>query len=178
VALPAAPAAGNLIRRAAGLVFVPVEHDGNTQSSDEEIAAILRIVHELTRRAFTDPDAPHPITLDDLLFVAPYNKQVRRLRAALADAIPAHTARVGSVDKFQGQEAPIVLLSMCASPGEFGPRGSAFLLDLHRLNVAVSRAQSLAIIIADPRLARAPASSVEEMRRLNLFCRLVREGTV
>jgi uncharacterized protein len=162
---------GGLVPKSAGIVFVPVEHDGNAQASDEEVETIRRVVVELSGRAFTDPKNPHAIALDDLLFVAPYNMQVRRLRDALGDR-----ARVGSVDKFQGQEAPVVVLSMCASPGEFGPRGSAFLLDIHRLNVAISRAQSLAVVVGDPRLARAKAGSIEEMRRLNLLCRLVAEG--
>ena len=96
---------------------------------------------------------------------------MRRLRRAL----PAG-AKVGSVDKFQGQEAPVVVLSVCASRDEFGPRGSAFLLDIHRLNVAISRAQTLAVVVGDPRLAYRRPASIEEMRRLNLFCRIVAEG--
>jgi uncharacterized protein len=166
------PDGAALVRRAAGLVFLPVEHDGNAQASDEEVEAIRRVVAAVAGRAFTDPERPRKLAIEDLLFVAPYNMQVRRLRAALADG-----ARVGSVDKFQGQEAPVVVLSMCASPGEFGPRGSAFLLDIHRVNVAISRAQSLAIVVGDPRLAHAPAGSIDEMRRLNLLCRLVAQGT-
>ena len=165
------PSGAALVTREAGILFVPVEHDGNAQASDEEVDAIRRVVTEISGRKFTDPKSPRPVSLDDLLFVAPYNMQVRRLRAALGDA-----ASVGSVDKFQGQERPVVVLSMCASPGEFGPRGSEFLLDIHRLNVAISRAQSLAVVVGDPRLARAAAASIEEMRRLNLLCRLVAQG--
>lgn len=162
---------GGLVGKDAGIVFVATEHDGNAQASDEEVEAVGRVVAELEGRTFTDPKNRHAIALDDLLFVAPYNMQVRRLRAALGAR-----ARVGSVDKFQGQQAPVVVLSMCASPGEFGSRGSAFLLDIHRLNVAISRAQSLAVVVADPRLARALPGSIDEMRRLNLFCRLQAVG--
>ena len=108
---------------------------------------------------------------NDLLFVAPYNMQVRKLKARLPKE-----ARVGSVDKFQGQEAAVVFVSMCCSPGEFGSRGLSFILDPNRLNVAISRAQALAVIVGDPRIALSPARSTDEMRCLNLYCRLVGEG--
>src|SRR5207247_4714624 len=141
-------------------------HEGNTQGSDEEVAVIRKLVDELLGREVTNQQGQVAgrLQLEDILFVAPYNMQVRKLSRALGPR-----ARVGSVDKFQGQEAPVVILSMCASPGEFGPRGSAFLLDMHRLNVAISRAKSLAIVVGDPRLAQVLAGSIEEMRRLNLF---------
>ena len=103
--------------------------------------------------------------------MAPYNAQVRLLRRALPAGV-----RVGTVDKFQGQEAPVVILSMCASDAESSPRGLAFLLSPNRLNVAVSRAQSLAVVVGSPALARTRASSVEEMKLLNLYARLVAEG--
>jgi uncharacterized protein len=80
------------------------------------------------------------------------------------------------VDKFQGQEAPVVILSMCASSGESSPRGIEFLFDPNRLNVALSRAQSLAIVVGSPALARTRVSNVEQMRLVNLFCRVVEEG--
>jgi superfamily I DNA and/or RNA helicase len=108
---------------------------------------------------------------NDILFVTPYNLQVRKLAHLLPDG-----ARVASVDKFQGQEAPIVIISMCASPGEFGPRGMGFLLDKNRLNVAVSRAPSLAIIVGDPRIVEADCSSVSNMERLNMYCKLQDTG--
>ena len=98
--------------------------------------------------------------------MTPYNLQVRKL----AKLLPA--AKVASVDKFQGQEAPIVIISMCASPGEFGTRGMEFVLDKNRLNVAVSRAQSLAIIVGDPRLVETNCTSVSNMERLNMYCKL------
>jgi superfamily I DNA and/or RNA helicase len=105
--------------------------------------------------------------LEDFLFIAPYNAQVRALQRALPDG-----ARVGSVDKFQGQEAPVCILSLCSSFGEYGSRGLGFILDRNRINVAVSRAQCLAIVVADPRIANTDAGSIEEMKLLNLFCKL------
>jgi uncharacterized protein len=76
------------------------------------------------------------------------------------------------VDKFQGQEAPVCILSFCSSYGEYGSRGLAFILDKNRINVAISRAQCLAVVVADPRIAAAIPGSLDEMRLINLFCKL------
>jgi uncharacterized protein len=158
----------SIVNQEAGVLYVPVEHEGNSQSSDEEVEVICRIVDELIGRQLTDKEGKesHLVSLaDDILLVTPYNMQVRKLKAALPDG-----ARVASVDKFQGQEAPIVIVSMCASPGEFGSRGMKFVLDKNRMNVAISRAQSLAIVVGDPRLAESSCGSVQEMSLLNLCC--------
>ena len=98
------------------------------------------------------------------MFVAPYNHQVNKLQTALGPQ-----ARVGSVDKFQGQEAPIVILSMCASNASDSPRGINFLLNKNRLNVAVSRAQSLAIVVGNPNLSEIYVDHIEQLKLLNLF---------
>ncbi|MEI7729370.1 MAG: TM0106 family RecB-like putative nuclease [Verrucomicrobiota bacterium] len=161
------PAGGKHVTKEAGIVFSPVEHEGNTQGSNEEVARILEIVRELLGRTLTDRNGQtRPLALVDILFVAPYNLQVRKLQQAL----PA--AQVGSVDKFQGQEAPVVIVSMCSSAGEFGSRGLDFLLDKNRMNVAISRAKTLAIVVGDPRIATTEASNIEQMEKLNLFCKL------
>jgi predicted RecB family nuclease len=165
---------GSIVTKEAGIVFVPVIHDGNAQGSDEEAGIIQKIVDELRGRDITDKDGNicRQVTIhNDILFVTPYNLQVRKLAHLLPDG-----ARVASVDKFQGQEAPIVIISMCASPGEFGSRGMEFLLDKNRLNVAVSRAQSLAIIVGDPRLVETNCTSVSNMERLNMYCKLQDTG--
>ncbi len=164
------------VTREAGIVFVPVAHEGNGQSSDEEVARVVELVRELRGRALTGATGDRAgrasrIDEDDLLVVAPYNLQVRALRAALPGL------RVGSVDKFQGQEAPVVILSMCASAADGSPRGVEFLFSPNRLNVALSRAQSLAIVVGSPDLARARVTTVAQMKLVNLFCRIVLEGT-
>jgi uncharacterized protein len=162
------------IAREAGLVFVPVEHVGNTQASDEEVDVVCAIVDELVGREVTDEQGQPAgrLTLDDILFVAPYNMQVRRLREALGE-----DAAVGSVDLFQGREARVVIVSMCASDLDGAARGSEFLLDTNRLNVALSRAQSLAIVVGNPALGQTACSSVEQLALVNLFCRLQQEGS-
>jgi uncharacterized protein len=105
--------------------------------------------------------------LEDFLFISPYNAQVRALQTALPVG-----ARVGSVDKFQGQQAPVCILSLCSSYGEYGSRGLAFILDRNRVNVALSRAKCLAIVVGDPRIGGAAAGSIEEMMLINLFCKV------
>jgi uncharacterized protein len=163
LALPAT--GGQWVRQEFGLVFCPVEHEGNTQGSEEEVSRIVEIVGELRGRTLSNKEGgTRPLALEDILFVAPYNLQVRRLQ----ERFPG--ARVGSVDRFQGQEAPVVIVSMCSSAGEFGSRGLEFLLDKNRMNVAISRAQTLAIVVGDPRIATTQASTVEQMEKLNLFC--------
>ncbi|MDR3688258.1 MAG: TM0106 family RecB-like putative nuclease [Fimbriimonas sp.] len=156
----------------AGIVFVPVRHDGNVQRSDEEIEQVGAIYRQLAGSRYTAKDGgTRDLTLDDFLFIAPYNAQVRGLKSALPPG-----ARVGSVDKFQGQEAPVCILSLCSSYGEYGSRGLGFILDRNRINVAISRAMCLAIVVADPRIATNPASSLEEMTLTNLFCKITRNG--
>ena len=166
--IAAPPGSTGLVTKESGVVFSGVEHDGNIQQSDEEIERVKAIYEELLGRHYTASDGTtKPLALEDLLFIAPYNAQVRALQAALPDG-----ARVGSVDKFQGQEAPVCILSLCSSCGEYGSRGLAFILDRNRINVAISRAQCLAVVVADPRIVSAAAGSIDEMMLLNVFCKL------
>jgi uncharacterized protein len=152
-----------------GIVFVDVEHEGNTQQCDEEVARIRVLYDELNGRSYSAADGTtRQLKLEDFLFLAPYNAQVRALQSVL----PAD-ARVGSVDRFQGQQAPVCILSLCSSYGEYGARGLSFILDRNRINVAISRAQCLAIVVADSRISRAVAGSPSEMRLINLFCKVL-----
>ncbi|MCU1488786.1 MAG: family RecB-like putative nuclease, partial [Acidimicrobiaceae bacterium] len=152
-----------------GLRFVPVEHRGNRTSSLEEVAVVKRCVEQLVGRTWTERGgAPRPLDLDDILVVAPYNAQVNLLRSALPPGV-----RVGTVDRFQGQEAPVVIISLAASSAEDVPRGMEFLYSLNRLNVAVSRAMGLAVLVCAPALLAAPCNSVEQLRLVNALCRYV-----
>ena len=114
-----------------GLRWVPVAHDGNTSASPQEAAVVAALVEDLCRGTWTDAEGvERRLGLDDVLVVAPYNEHV----ACLRDALP-EGARVGTVDKFQGQQAPVVIYSMASSSAADAPRGVDFLYDLHRLNV-------------------------------------------
>src|SRR4029077_938055 len=152
-----------------GIRFAPVEHEGNRSYSDEEVARVATMIADMRGGTFTDADGlTRPLRDDDFMVVAPYNAQVLRLRAGLPSGV-----RVGTVDKFQGQEAPVVFFSMATSNGEDVPRSLSFLFSRNRLNVAISRAQCLAILVCSPRLLEARRQSIEEMQLVNALCRLV-----
>ncbi len=159
--------------REAGICYIPVEHSGNVQGSEEEAEAINRIVRALQKLDHTDLDGKNlgPLSLEDILIVAPYNLQIRLLKNTLGT-----NARIGTIDKFQGQEAPVVIVSMCASAGDTSPRGIEFLFNKNRLNVAISRAMSLAIVVGHQNLTETICSSIVQMELVNLFCRVVEEG--
>jgi uncharacterized protein len=169
------PNSGNIrfIRKSEGLVFIPVEHEGNSQGSDEEVAVIREVVGELQQCDYVNEKKQRKnINPAEILVIAPYNLQVRLLKRALGPR-----ARVGTIDKFQGQEAVAVIISMCASAPDASPRGLDFLLDKNRLNVAISRAQCLAIIVGHPSLGRGRCTTLRQMNLSNLFCRAVAEAS-
>jgi predicted RecB family nuclease len=159
----------------AGLWFRPVIHEGNQSSSPEEIAAIVALVNELTAGNTTWTDSlgtTKVVGRSDIKIIAPYNKQVTSLQAAL----PAMA--VGTVDKFQGQEAPVIIFSMCTSNPEDAPRGMDFLYSGNRLNVAVSRAKSLFILAASPKLFEPDCRNPEQMKLANAFCRYMEMANI
>lgn len=152
----------------AGAFWVPIAHEGNAQIAQEEVAAIGRTVGALLGGNWTEKDgSTRPMRETDIIVVAPYNAQVNALR----DAIPSGV-RVGTVDKFQGQEAPACLVSMTASSAEETSRGMEFLFSLNRINVAVSRAKGLALVFGAPRLREAKCDTVEQMQLVNTLCEL------
>jgi len=158
-----------------GLRYVPVPHTGNQARSLEEVEAIRGIVAELLSGAsWQDKDQKvAPLTETDILIVAPYNAQV----AALIEALPALRDRIGTVDRFQGQEAPVVIYSMTSSSPEDAPRGMDFLYDRHRFNVATSRAKGLCILVGGPALFKPECRTPRQMRRANGFCRYLELAT-
>jgi len=153
----------------AGLQYVPVEHLGDRSWSSEEVEVVSALVKELDGATWTDRfGATRPLTLEDILVVTPYNAQVARLLQALPGG-----ARVGTVDKFQGREAPVTIYSMATSSADDVPRSMEFLYDLHRLNVAVSRAQAVSIIVASPQLLRVHCRTPEQLHLASALCRFV-----
>ena len=152
-----------------GLRFASVEHSGNQNESPEEVERVQGLVDGLLRAKTTwtnKEGKANSLGLQDILIVAPYNAQVW----ALLERLPAGS-RVGTVDKFQGQEAPVVFYSMATSTPEDAPRGMEFLYSLNRLNVAVSRAQCVAVIVASPALFRVQCKTPRQIELANAFCR-------
>jgi superfamily I DNA and/or RNA helicase len=151
-----------------GLWFVPVSHGGNQNASLEEVECIAGLVESLMQPSvkwIDDKEQSRPLRWDDVLIVSPYNAQVSDLWKRLPKA------SVGTVDKFQGQQAPIVIYSMATSSPEDAPRGMEFLYSLNRLNVATSRAQAMVIVVANPRLLEPECRSPSQMRLANALCR-------
>jgi DNA polymerase III delta prime subunit len=149
-----------------GLRFISIEHEGCSQKSDAEADRVCQLYQSLLGQRWTDREGlTHPIRLDDILVVSPYNMQVNLLRSRLPEG-----ARVGTVDKFQGQEAAVVLISMATSSSDDLLRQIEFLYSRNRLNVAVSRARCLAVIVASPRLLETSCSTIEQMRLVNTLC--------
>ena len=152
-----------------GLVVRTVEHAGNGQLSREEAEEVAAAMRALVGTEYTDVDgALRPLGVEDVLVVTPYNAQVRTLKLALPEGV-----RVGTVDKFQGQEAPVVIVSLASSSGEEAPRGLSFVFNKNRINVATSRAQCRVELVCSPRLLEADCKRVDDMRLVNALCRFV-----
>ncbi|HEU5326402.1 MAG TPA: TM0106 family RecB-like putative nuclease [Candidatus Limnocylindria bacterium] len=160
-----------------GVRLITAEHAGADNASPEEAQQVADLVRALVQSgsAWTDADGEqHPLRWNDVLIVAPYNAQVGEIQRLLPDA------RVGTVDKFQGQQAPISIYSMTTSSPELAPRGMDFLYSRNRLNVATSRARCVAVVVASPELLRVRARTPEQMRLANALCQFVElaEGLV
>jgi uncharacterized protein len=155
-----------------GIRYLPVAHEGNRQAAPEEGERIGDEIERLLGTDWTDADGTaRPLREEDVVVVAPYNAQVRSLRERLPAGV-----RIGTVDRFQGQEAPVVFFSMTSSSGEDIPRNLGFLFSRNRLNVAVSRARCLVFLVASPRLLEINCRTVEQMRLANALCLLVETG--
>ncbi|HZZ95188.1 MAG TPA: TM0106 family RecB-like putative nuclease [Usitatibacter sp.] len=151
---------------ATGIRFLPVAHDGCSQRSEPEALVVKDIYDSLMRQSYEDKQgARKSISSKDVLVVAPYNAQVNLLRHVLPDG-----ARIGTIDKFQGQEAEVVIVSMATSNEEYLPRNIEFLYDKNRLNVAVSRAKCAAIVVASPDLLKVHCSTPQQMELVNTLC--------
>ena len=153
-----------------GLRYFPVTHSGNTSASVEEAEAVKALVEQIlaSNPHWTSREGvTAPITPEDILIIAPYNAQVFEIQQRLPQA------RIGTVDKFQGQEAPIAIYSMATSSHADAPRGMEFLYSANRFNVAVSRAKCMAILVASPQVFEADCRTPRQMQLANAFCRFI-----
>lgn len=151
-----------------GLRFIPVAHEGNQSSCPEEAEKIRELVAEIlsSKTTWVDREGKEAtIGLDDILIIAPYNALVFELQ----ERIPR--GRIGTVDKFQGQEAPIVIYSMTTSSHADAPRGMEFLYSSNRLNVATSRARCVCVLVGSPLVFEAECRTPRQMQLANAFCR-------
>ena len=152
------------------LWFVAVEHHGNQNAAAEEVEHIVMLMESLLQPGVSwvdDKGMDRPLQPADILIVAPYNAQVSDLLSRLPQA------RIGTVDKFQGQEAPVVIYSLTTSSPEDVPRGMEFLYSLNRLNVATSRARGMVIVVGSPLLLEPECQSPRQMQLANALCRYV-----
>jgi AAA domain/RNase_H superfamily len=151
-----------------GLYFLPVAHDGNQNCSPEEAQVIGHLVRAILagNPTWIDREGREmPITLDDIIIITPYNAQVFEIEQCLPGA------RVGTVDKFQGQEAPIAIYSTATSSQADAPRGMEFLYSLNRLNVATSRAKCASIVVSSPSIFEPECRTPRQIQLANAFCR-------
>ena len=151
-----------------GLRYLPVPHTGNKSASIEEADAVQALIENILASGMEWTDRKsnkHPIILKDIVIITPYNAQVFEIQQRLP------LAHVGTVDKFQGQEAAIAIYSMATSSHADAPRGMEFLYSANRLNVAISRAQCMAILVASPSIFEAECKTPRQMKLANAFCR-------
>jgi uncharacterized protein len=163
--------ARRLIGREPGVREILVEHDGNSTDSIEEADRIVAEIKELLGSQWTDEDETRPLGQSDVLVVAAYNAQVKMIRRQLKIA-GLSRVEVGTVDKFQGKEAPVVFFSLAASSTDDVPRGISFLLNRNRVNVAVSRAKWAAYIVRSPRLTDYLPAAPRDLAELGAFLAL------
>ena len=159
-----------------GLFYVPIEHSGCSQRSDEEADLVEKTYNKIIGKEFKSGKTKGKISAKDIMVVAPYNAQANNIRERLKKKFK-DDVRVGTIDLFQGQEAKVVLISMTTSDVESLPRHKDFFFSRNRLNVAISRAECVAIIIFNENLLLASANSIKEMKLMNSFCKLLKFKT-
>ena len=157
-----------------GINFIPMSHENNSQKSIEESDCIKNLINKSIGKKCKDnkDSSERKISLDDILVVAPFNAQVNYMTRNFDK-----NTKIGTIDKFQGQEAKIVFISMTSSDPENIPRHKEFFFSRNRLNVAISRAECVAIILFNPRLLNTSCQKIEEMKLINNFCKLLKYKT-
>jgi uncharacterized protein len=161
---------GNTQFIGSGLYYKAVEHEGNTNLSLEEINEVEKIVQELTKGDvfwYDEKNIKKVLVANDIKIITPYNSNVFEMQKRIPNVA------IGTVDKFQGQEAPVVIYSLASSSPEDAPRGMEFLYSPNRLNVAVSRAKAIFIMVGNPRIFEPNCKSPEQIKLANPFCRFI-----
>lgn len=161
---------GNTEFQDSGLFYKPVTHEGNTTFSQEEIEEIEKITIELTKGdvfLYDDKDAKRIVQDADIKIITPYNSSVFELQKRLPNI------EIGTVDKFQGQEAVVIIYSLASSSLEDAPRGMDFLYSPNRFNVAVSTAKAIFIMVGSPKIFEPDCKSPEQIKLANPFCRFI-----
>ena len=149
-----------------------MSHSNNVQTSIEEFEVVKDLMKEMIGLEFDDQGKIRKLTKDDFLIISPYNTQVNLLISKLEES-KIKNPRVGTIDKFQGQEAPITIISMTSSDSDSLPRNKDFFFSRNRLNVAISRAQVASIILFNPRLLDSSPKKIEHIKLMNNFFRLI-----
>ena len=154
-----------------GIVYLSMDHSNCSRKSNEELDKIKELTASFLGKPCKDSDkSPEAkLSIEDILVIAPFNMQANNLSRGLPKG-----ARVGTIDKIQGQQAKIVIISMTSSDPDNIPRQKDFFFSRNRLNVAISRAQCLAIILFNPKLLNAACQKIEEMKLINNFCKLLK----
>jgi uncharacterized protein len=161
-----------------GLRWLPAEHSGCSTVSVEESAIVVHAIAGIIGSQFVDANGEvRDITVNDVMVVAPYNDQVNRIRADLDANQATAGVSVGTVDKFQGREAPVVFFTMTASTAADIPRGADFLFSKNRLNVAVSRARAIVYLVCTEDLLNTRAGDLESMKVTSTLCAFVEQCT-
>jgi len=166
---------GNTKFEGFGLFYKSVTHEGNTNLSMEEIDEIAKIIDELTKGDvywFDEKNNKHIVHDTDIKIITPYNSNVFEMQKRITNI------EIGTVDKFQGQEAPIIIYSLASSTPEDAPRGMEFLYSPNRFNVAVSRAKAMFILVGNPSLFEPDCKSPEQIKLANPFCRFIELATI
>lgn len=145
-----------------------MDHKNNVQTSIEEFEVVKDLMQQLIGNDFNDNGKKRKLTVDDFLIISPYNTQVNLLISKLEEA-KIKNPRVGTIDKFQGQEAPITIISMTSSDNDSLPRNKEFFFSRNRLNVAISRAQVASIILFNPKLLDSSPKNLEHIKLMNNF---------
>ncbi len=153
-----------------GIFYIQADHEGNSQKSNAEAEIVQKLVKDfLGRDLFDTKGKKHQLNISDVLVISPYNAQTNYLVSKLDQG-----ARVGTIDKFQGQQASITIISMTSSDAECLPRNLDFIFDRNRLNVALSRSQLISVVIFNPRLLDTYPTTKEQLILLNNFCKLLK----